>query len=53
MLLYKWIAISTLARMGFIAKGIIYFMVGLLTLQTTIEMGGQTSDSNTALREFI
>lgn len=53
MLSYKWIAISTLARMGFIAKGMVYFMVGLLTLQTTIGMGGQTSDANTALREFI
>lgn len=53
MLSYKWIAISTLARMGFIAKGMVYFMVGLLTLQTTIGMGGETSDATNALQEFI
>jgi hypothetical protein len=53
MLSIKSIAISTVARMGYIAKGLVYFMVGLLTLQTTIGMGGQTSDATDALQEFI
>ncbi len=49
----KLIAISTIARTGYIAKGLVYFMVGLLTLQTAIGMGGETSDATNALQEFI
>lgn len=49
----KSTAISTIARIGYIAKGVVYFMVGLLTLQTTIGMGGETSDATNALQEFI
>lgn len=49
----KSTAISTIARIGYIAKGLVYFMVGLLTLQTTIGLGGETSDTTNALREFI
>lgn len=49
----KSTAISTVARIGYIAKGLVYFMVGLLTLQTTIGMGGETSDTTNALQEFI
>ena len=53
MLSVKWTAISTIARMGYIAKGVVYFMVGLLTVQTTIGMGGQTSNATDALQEII
>lgn len=49
----KSTAISAIARIGYIAKGLVYFMVGLLTLQTTIGMGGETSDATNALQEFI
>ncbi|NBC66874.1 MAG: DUF1206 domain-containing protein [Bacteroidetes bacterium] len=53
MLPIKSTAISTIARAGYIAKGMVYFMVGLLTFQTTIGMGGETSDATNALQEFI
>lgn len=49
----KSIAISTIARIGYIGKGLVYFMVGVLTLQTTIGMGGETADATNALQEFI
>lgn len=39
--------------MGYIAKGVVYFMVGLLTVQTTIGLGGQTSNATDALQEII
>lgn len=49
----KQTPIYTIARTGYIAKGLVYFMVGLLTLQTAIGMGGETSDATDAFREFI
>lgn len=49
----KLIAITTIARTGYVAKGAVYFMVGLLTLQTAIGMGGETSDATDAFQEFI
>lgn len=49
----KSTAISTVARIGYIGKGLVYFMVGLLTLQTTLGMGGETSDAINALQQFI
>lgn len=45
--------ISAIARTGYTAKGLVYFMVGLLTLQAAIGMGGETSDATDAFREFI
>lgn len=49
----KYTAISLIARLGYIAKGLVYLMVGLLTLQTTIGMGGESSDATNALQQFI
>lgn len=49
----KSTAISAIARTGYIAKGLVYFMVGLLTLQTTLGMGGETSDATNAFKELI
>ncbi len=49
----KRTAITIIARAGFVAKGLVYLMVGLLTLQTTIGMGGETSDATDAFRAFI
>jgi len=46
-------AITAIARAGFVAKGLVYLMVGLLTMQTTIGMRGETSDATDALRAFI
>ncbi len=45
--------IRIIARVGFIAKGLVYFMVGLLALQTTIGIGGKTAGTKQALEEFI
>lgn len=46
-------AISVIARAGYVAKGFVYFLVGLLTLQATIGMGGQTTGTTQALQEII
>ena len=50
---FKWITVSVIARLGYIAKGIVYFMVGLLTIQTTIGLGGETSNTTDALQQII
>lgn len=47
----SWIAI--IARLGFIAKGIIYFSIGLLAFQIAIGMGGKTYGSTQMLEHFI
>lgn len=49
----KQTVIKYIARIGFIAKGLVYFMVGLLALQTAIGMGGETAGTKQALEEFI
>lgn len=49
----KQTVIKYIARVGFIAKGVVYFMVGLLALQTAIGMGGKTTGTKQALEEFI
>ena len=45
--------LAFIARLGFLAKGLVYFMVGLLAFQTTIGMGGSSSSTTQALQEFI
>ena len=45
--------LALIARLGFLAKGLVYFMVGLLAFQTTIGMGGGSSSTTQALQEFI
>ena len=45
--------LTFIARLGFVAKGLVYFMVGLLAFQTTIGMGGSSSSTTQALQEFI
>ncbi len=49
----KSAAIYIIARLGFIAKGLVYSMVGLLALQASIGMGGQPANTQQALEEFI
>lgn len=41
-----------LARSGYAAKGVVYFVIGLLAAQTAFGAGGKTTDSKGAL-EFI
>ncbi len=46
-------AISTVARAGFVAKGLVYLVVGLLTLRATMGIGVETSDATDAFSELI
>lgn len=41
--------IERLARLGYAAKGVLYFLVGLLAVQAAIGWGGQVGDSKNAL----
>ncbi|MBF2027408.1 MAG: DUF1206 domain-containing protein [Oscillatoriales cyanobacterium C42_A2020_001] len=42
-----------LARLGFAAKGFVYFVVGLLALRVALGMGGETTDTTGALQEIV
>ncbi|KAM3106538.1 DUF1206 domain-containing protein [Phormidesmis sp. 146-33] len=42
-----------LARLGYAAKGTVYFVVGLLAAQVAVGTGGQTTDTNGALQEIV
>jgi len=41
------------ARLGYAAKGIVYFVVGLLAAQAAFTSGGKTTDTSGALQEII
>lgn len=45
--------IRRLARMGFAAKGLVYLIIGALALQAALGRGGQTTDSEGALRAIL
>jgi hypothetical protein len=49
----KWTFLEVIARLGFVAKGLVYFMVGLLALQTAIGLGGESASTQHALQELI
>ena len=49
----KFTALSAIARTGYVAKGFVYFLVGLLTLQTIIGLGGEALGTTQALQEII
>ncbi|BAU12303.1 hypothetical protein LEP3755_28320 [Leptolyngbya sp. NIES-3755] len=46
-------AFEKLARLGYAAKGIVYFVVGLLAAQAAIGIGGRTTDTSGALQEIV
>ena len=46
-----WIA--TLARIGYVAKAILYATVGVLAAQAALGRGGRTTDTSGALREVV
>ncbi|MBW4445288.1 MAG: DUF1206 domain-containing protein [Plectolyngbya sp. WJT66-NPBG17] len=46
-------AFEKLARLGYAAKGIVYFVVGLLAAQAAFGVGGQTTDTSGALQEIV
>ncbi len=49
----KTTVIAAIARTGYVAKGVVYFLVGLLTMQTAIGMGGEAPGTTQALQEII
>lgn len=42
-----------LARLGYVAKGIIYFIIGLLATQVALGIGGRTTDNEGALETIV
>jgi Domain of Unknown Function (DUF1206) len=46
-------AFERLARLGFAAKGVVYFVVGLLAAQAAFGSGGRTTDSSGALETIV
>ena len=46
-----WIA--TLARIGYVAKAILYATIGVLAAQAALGRGGRTTDTSGALREVV
>lgn len=42
-----------LARWGIVARGVVYFVVGLLAVQAAIGVGGKTTDTQGALTEIV
>lgn len=42
-----------LSRFGYAAKGLVYFVIGLLALQAAISSGGQTTDQSGALEAIV
>ncbi len=44
---------AKLARFGYAAKGIVYFIVGLLAAQVALGIGGRTTDTNGALETIL
>jgi Domain of Unknown Function (DUF1206) len=46
-------AFEKLARLGYAAKGIVYFVVGLLAAQAAVGVGGQTTNTSGALQEIV
>ncbi len=45
--------VERLARFGFAAKGVVYFIIGLLALQAATGTGGKTTDATGALRTIL
>ncbi len=41
--------VERLARLGYAAKGVVYFLVGMLALQAAVGLGGKTTDTRGAL----
>lgn len=46
-------AFERLARLGFAAKGVVYFIVGLLAAQAAFGAGGRTTDTRGALQAIV
>lgn len=45
--------VEKLARFGIAAKGVVYFLVGLLAVQVALGTGGKTTDSSGALTTLV
>jgi hypothetical protein len=49
----KLTILKAVARTGFVAKGFVYFLVGLLSLQAAIGLGGDAPSATQALEQII
>ncbi|MGB3755988.1 MAG: DUF1206 domain-containing protein, partial [Rivularia sp. (in: cyanobacteria)] len=45
--------VERLARFGYASKGAVYFIVGLLAVQAAFGKGGQTTDTEGALKSLV
>lgn len=45
--------IERLARLGYVTKGLVYLVIGILATQAAFGAGGQTTDSSGALQEIV
>ncbi len=45
--------VKTLARLGYVAKGVVYTIIGVLAAQAAFGTGGQTTGSSGALQEIV
>jgi hypothetical protein len=45
--------LTTLARLGYASKALIYFIVGFLALSVALNRGGRVTDTSGALREIL
>lgn len=45
--------VEKLARLGYAARGVVYFVVGLLATQTAFGLGGKTTDNKGALQSIV
>lgn len=46
-------ALTTMARSGYAARGVVYLLIGFMAFLAAIGGGGQTTDSKGALRELL
>src|SRR5215207_8059944 len=45
--------LQALARLGFVAKGFVYTIVGVLALMAALDRGGETTDQRGAFRTIL
>lgn len=46
-------ALETIARIGFLAKGVVYIVIGFLALEAAFSNGGKTTNSQGALENIV
>lgn len=46
-------SVIILARIGYVAKGLVYFLIGLFAFLAAIGLGGSTSDTEQLFKRFL